>query len=58
MQRHEAIVYLKRLDHFGEPAIATGKRRVAETGETEIEVRLIHCVHGGDRTTWIRRDNI
>lgn len=57
MNRTEAIVYLKCWPHMGEPAMATGKRR-GVNGETEIEVRMVYCIHDGDRTVWIKRSDI
>lgn len=54
----KGYVKIKSIFHFGEIAFPTGKKRTAEDGEIEAEMYLIFCIHGGERTIWIRRSDI
>lgn len=60
MRSHECLIFLNLWPHIGEPAVATGKKRIIN-GEVEAEVRMVMCEHEfevPDRTVWIKREHI
>lgn len=57
MKTVSCLLFLKKLPHYGEPCVRTGNVRTVD-GVQEAEVRLIYCVHEGEKTIWIRREDI